>query len=76
MSVVAIKDNDKLVRDINSKAILNTDRNGLQEYYAKRELLKQEKEEKQETKQRLAKLESDMQDIKRLLTEIAALRKV
>ena len=75
MSIVAIKDNQKLVRDTHSKAILNTDRVGLQEYYAKRELVKKEKEDKMETKERLVKLESDMQDIKRLLIEIAEIRK-
>jgi len=75
MSIVAIKDNDKLVRDTHSKAVLNTDRNGLNEYMMKRELAKKEKKEKSETKERLAKLESDMQDIKQLLIEIAALRK-
>jgi len=75
MSIVAIKDNQKLVRDTHSKAVLNTDRVGLQEYYAKRELVKKEKEDKMETKERLAKLESDMQDIKRLLIEIAEIRK-
>jgi hypothetical protein len=75
MSIVAIKENQKLVRDTHSKAVLNTDRVGLQEYYAKRELVKKEKEDKMETKERLAKLESDMQDIKRLLIEIAEIRK-
>jgi hypothetical protein len=38
-------------------------------------LVKKEKEDKMETKERLAKLESDMQDIKRLLIEIAEIRK-
>lgn len=76
MSIVAIKDNNKLVRDTQSKAVLNTDRNGLNEYLMKRELAKKEINEKSETKERLAKLESDMQDIKKLLIEIAALRKV
>jgi len=75
MSIVAIKDHKKLVRDINSKAILNTDKAGLQEYYAKREFIKKEQEEKMNTKERLAKIESEMQDIKNLLIEIAALRK-
>ena len=75
MSIVAIKDHDKLVRDTHSKAVLNTDRNGLNEYMMKRELAKKEKNEKSETKERLAKLESDMQDIRQLLIEIAALRK-
>ena len=75
MSIVAIKDHDKLVRDTHSKAVLNTDRNALNEYIMKRELAKKEIHEKSETKERLAKLELDMQDIKKLLIEIAALRK-
>jgi hypothetical protein len=75
MSIVAIKDHKKLVRDTNSKAVLNTDKAGLQEYYAKREFIKKEQEEKMDTKERLAKIESEMQDIKNLLIEIAALRK-
>lgn len=75
MSIVAIKDHKKLVRDTSSKAVLNTDKAGLQEYYAKREVLRQEQEEKMDTKERLAKIESEMQDIKNLLIEIAALRK-
>jgi len=75
MSIIAIKDHDKLVRDTHSKAVLNTDRNGLNEYMMKRELAKKERNEKSETKERLAKLETDMQDIKKLLIEIAALRK-
>jgi hypothetical protein len=57
------------------KLILNTDKAGLQEYYAKREFIKKEQEEKMDTKERLAKIESEMQDIKNLLIEIAALRK-
>ena len=76
MTIVTIKVNNKLVRDTHSKAVLNTDRNGLNEYLMKRELAKKETCEKSETKERLAKLETDMQDIKNLLIEIAALRKV
>ena len=72
MAVVNIKDNSNLMRDIHSKAVLNTDKNGLNEYLMKRQLAKQELEEKTETKNRLAKLEEDMHDIKSLLVEIAA----
>jgi hypothetical protein len=75
MSIVQIKDHKKLVRDTSSKAVLNTDKAALQEYYAKREMLKKEKDEKIETRERLAKIETDMQEIKNLLVEIAALRK-
>lgn len=75
MTLVGIKDNALLVRDTHSKAVLNTDKNGLNEYLMKRQLAKQELEEKNETKMRLAQLETDMRDIKNLLVEIAALRK-
>jgi hypothetical protein len=46
MSIVAIKDHQKLVRDTHSKAVLNTDKAGLQEYYAKREVLKKNKKKR------------------------------
>ena len=72
MTIVGIKDHALLVRDTHSKAVLNTDKNGLNEYLMKRQLAKQELEEKTETKNRLAKLEEDMHDIKSLLVEIAA----
>lgn len=66
-----VKDYDNLVRDTNSKAVLNTDKLGLQEYLNKRELAKKELLEKTETKQRLAKIEEEMAEIKYLLREIA-----
>ena len=62
-----VKDHDNLVRDMNSKAILNTDKLALQEYYQKRELAKKELSEKTESKQRLEKIENDMAEIKELL---------
>jgi hypothetical protein len=74
MALVQIKDNDNLVRDTHSKAVLSTDKNGLQEYLMKREIAKKQQEEKEETKMRLVKLEEDMNQIKVLLMEIAQLR--
>jgi hypothetical protein len=68
-------ENSKLVRDLHSKAILNTDRVGLEDYMMKRELAKKQQAEKEETKERLVKLENDMTEIKNLLHEIAQMRK-
>ena len=65
-----VKDHENLVRDMNSKAILNTDRLALQEYYQKRELAKKELSEKTESKQRLDKIENDMADIKNMLAQL------
>ena len=65
-----VKDHDNLVRDMNSKAILNTDKLALQDYYQKRELAKKELSEKTESKQRLDKIENEMSEIKDLLREL------
>lgn len=66
-----VKDHNNLVRDMHSKAVLNTDRDGLKSYLEQRELAKKELFEKTETKQRLAKIEEEMAEIKYLLREIA-----
>ena len=51
------------VRDIHSKAILNTDKKGLNEYLMKRDLARKQKGEQEQTKERLEKLENDIQEI-------------
>jgi len=75
MSYVKVDNHQNLVRDVSSGAILNTDKSGLQEYYRRRELAKKEIADREETKQRLAKMEEEMQEIKSLLKDIAAIRK-
>jgi hypothetical protein len=65
-----------LIRDIHSKAILNTDRAGLDEYLMKREIAKKQQADQVNTKDRLDKLENDMSEIKSLLRDIAEMRKV
>jgi hypothetical protein len=74
MNTVQIKDS-KLVRDIHSKAVLNTDRAELDNYYVKREIAKKQCEEQSETKLKISQLEEEMREIKNLLIEIADLRK-
>lgn len=76
MSLIRVKDHDHLFRDSHSKAVLNTDRAALEEYYAKVEFLKRQKAEQEETKQRLSALEQNMSEIKSLLQDIASMRKV
>lgn len=69
-------ENSRLVRDLHSKALLNTDKVGLDDYLMKRELAKRQQTEQHDTKERLVKLENDMTEIKNLLHEIAQMRKV
>lgn len=70
MKQVKIPDTS-FVRDIHSKAILNTDRKGLNEYLMKREMAKKQQSEKFETKDRLDKLEQNIQEIKELILKLS-----
>jgi hypothetical protein len=60
------------VRDIHSKAILNTDKKGLNEYLMKRDIARKQKGEQEQTKERLEKLENDIQEIKELLLKMSS----
>jgi hypothetical protein len=75
MSHLKVENHTNLIRDPSSKAVLNTDRTGLQDYYRRKEIAKKEVMEREDTKQRLAKMEEEMQEIKTLLKEIALIRK-
>ncbi len=59
------------VRDIHSKAILNTDRKGLNEYLMKKEIAKKQQDQQSETKARLEQLEQDIQEIKELILKMS-----
>ena len=60
------------VRDIHSKAILNTDIVGLQNYYVQRDLHKKEQAEKIQASNRLTQLEEDMSEIKTMLRQLVS----
>lgn len=59
-TVIKIVDNEDLIRDKNSTAVLNTDLDALQSYRARRAALKS-------GSARLDKLEKDMDEIKSML---------
>ena len=69
MTHVRIEDT-ALIRDIHSKAILNTDKAGLNDYLMKREIAKKQHAEQVQNKDRLTKLEEDMSEIKNLLVQL------
>lgn len=72
MSILVQIPDTSLVRDIHSKALLNTDRNGLQEYYMKREITKKQNTAQAETKQRLDVIENEIREIKSLLRDLTS----
>jgi hypothetical protein len=69
MAHVRIEDT-ALIRDIHSKAILNTDKAGLNDYLMKREIAKKQQTEQVQNRDRLTKLEEDMSEIKNLLVQL------
>jgi hypothetical protein len=74
-NILVQTEDESLLRDVNSKALLNKNITALRDYKNKKNLVQTLKKDESETKMRLAKLENDMQEIKSLLIEIAALRK-
>jgi len=59
-----------LYRDLESGAILNTDREQLKTYYAERDQKIKELQEKQSLENKVNKLEEDMSEIKDLLRQL------
>jgi len=74
MSLVKIDGNNGLIRDTHSKAILNTDRVGLEKYLAEREIALKQLQEKNHLKDKVHKLETDMSEIKNMLYELTRMR--
>ena len=65
----SVKDSP-FVRDINSRALLNTDINEKNEYLSKVKLLKTQKEEINIVKSEVAAIKEDMSEIKLLLSKL------
>jgi hypothetical protein len=70
-NLVQVEDTS-FVRDVHSKAILNTDMVGLQNYYVQRDLYKKEQAEKIQASNRLTQLEEDMSEIKMMLRQLVS----
>ena len=71
---VQIDENKNLVRDTTNRAILNTDRAGLESYLAQRQIAKQRLAEQEEMKNKVEKLEEDITDIKNMLRELVQMK--
>ena len=62
--------NSTLVRDTNSMALINNDKNGLQEYYRKRNRLAAQEAEINNIKSDINSIREEMGDIKMLLVQL------
>ena len=59
-----------LVRDTKSMALINQDRNGLEDYMKKRHILATQKEEINTLKSDVQDIKDDMQEIKHLMMKL------
>ena len=67
--LVEVKDT-KFVRDTNSMALVNKDNSARDEYYAKRRIMENQKQELNNVKQEIDILKNDMLEIKMLLSKL------
>jgi hypothetical protein len=71
---VQIETKPNLIRDVDNRALLNTDHEELKTYYAKRDLKLKELAEKQALESKVENLEKDITEIKDLLKQIVQMR--
>jgi len=71
MSLRKVKDNPSLYRDEYSKAIVNTDNKGYQDYMINRNRLKSQQESALNNSREIENLKKDVSEIKDLLQQIA-----
>lgn len=73
MNIISTEDKE-LVRDLNSKALINKNMAGLVEYNQRKNIILNKMKQEEQTQSRLERLESDMTEIKNMLCEIASHR--
>lgn len=70
MSLVKVQGNPNLFRDTNSQALISMDRNGLDEYNRKRNMLAAQKEELNIMKAEIQSINNDICEIKELIYKL------
>lgn len=73
MKLVKIEESTYM-RDLETNAIINTNRQELESFNQKRKKILEEKKEQEETKIRLTRMENDVNEIKKLLENLIHLR--
>lgn len=66
--------NSEFVRDMDTRAVLNTDTQGLSRYKANRRNMIRQNLESIDTKERLQSIERDMEALRTMLSELVSIR--
>ena len=69
--IIAKTDNHSFGRDLDSKAVINTDRTAYQDFKTRRKMMRQEAEKTQQLASDVEQLKSDISEIKNMLQSIA-----
>lgn len=70
MTYLKVEGNDSLVRDVSSKAIINTNNKAYQEYINKRNAAKQMKEQISSQQEEINSIKNEVTEIKELLLKL------
>jgi hypothetical protein len=69
-------ENTEFVRDMSTKAVLNTDVGGLHRYREGRKRVMKDRQDTLKTKERLSVIEQEVTELKQLVSELATMRSI
>jgi hypothetical protein len=73
LKAVKVENENKLIRDLSSGAIINTDDNARDTYLKNREQLLRQRQATEQNSQDIQELKGEVSDIKQMLTQILAI---
>lgn len=73
LKAIKVENENKLIRDLSSGAIINTDDNARDTYLKNREQLLRQRQATEQNTQDIQELKGEVSDIKQMLTQILAI---
>lgn len=74
LNTVKVDTDSTLVRDMKTSAVLSTDVSGLRKYKENRKRTLDARREHQETKARLSSLETEMQNLRKIISDLSTIK--
>lgn len=74
LNIVKVDVDSTLVRDMKTSAVLSTDVSGLRKYKENRRRALNARQEHQDTKVRLSNLETEMQNLRKIISDLSTIK--
>jgi uncharacterized protein YlxW (UPF0749 family) len=74
LNIVKVDTDSTLVRDMKTSAVLSTDVSGLRKYKENRKRALDARKEHQDTKARLSSLEAEMQNLRKIISDLSTIK--